>query len=87
MTRLVKIEHLLRIKCDDKTAKRRLTVKVHATKDDVQKLVALHTMELELKSVANKRVVFTKCIDSEGYFEMSCKLLAVKGLKSANTSF
>jgi hypothetical protein len=42
LTRLINVEHVLRIKCDDKTAKRKLIVKVHALKDDMQKLVALH---------------------------------------------
>lgn len=75
---------------DDRAAKRRLAIKVNATKDGQQKLVAMHTVDLVLRSQPLERVSFHKCIDRDGYFEISFKMLAVKGYKqtaSVNTSF
>ena len=81
-TRVAPIENMLRIKVDDKAAKRKLIVKVNATKNGQQKLVAMHTMELLSKTQALQRFTFDKCIDKEGYMELSFKMLSVKGLKS-----
>lgn len=74
---------------DDRTAKRRLVIKVHATKDGQQKLVATTTIDMDLKNRECRKFEFTKSIDKEAWFEMSFKLLAVKGYKqsSVNTSF
>lgn len=49
-TKLILIEHALRIKVDDRTAKRHLIVKVNATKDGQSKLIATHSLELALKN-------------------------------------
>jgi len=73
---------MLRIKVDDKSAKRKLIVKVNATKDGQQKLVAMHSMDLVAKNQQAERYPFDKCIDKDGYLELSFKMLSVKGLKS-----
>ena len=73
---------MLRIKVDDRGAKRKLIVKVNATKNGQQKLVAMHTMDLVSKTQTTQRYIFDKCIDKEGYLELSFKMLSVKGLKS-----
>jgi hypothetical protein len=47
---VIEINHVLRIRIDDRTAKRNLVIKVNATKEGQQKLVAMHVYELELKT-------------------------------------
>lgn len=88
-TRVIQINHVLRIRIDDRTAKRSLVIKVNATKDGQQKLVAMHAYDLELKTKSEVQCEFQKCIDKEGYLVISQKLLAVKGYKqqSVNASF
>lgn len=70
-TSLVSLDHLLRIRVDDRTAKRKLNLKVYATKDSQQKLIAKHGLELSLKNKQNLTVPFYKSIDQDAYFTIS----------------
>ena len=85
-TRIATLDHVLRVKVDDRTAKRRLIMKINATKDGQHKLVALHHLDLITKTTQTTKHNFDKCIDKDGYFECSLKLLSVKGLKSQASS-
>ena len=46
----------------------------------------MHTMDLLSKTQMVQRYSFDKCIDKDGYIELSFKMLSVKGLRSQASS-